>query len=89
MKTRVLSLLLACVLGLSLCACSGGGQMETSIAEDLFTQTIDKEDRSVQESDKIVITDQLGRTIEFDEPPPEAGYNNHAIPYIFYAVMGE
>ena len=35
--------------------------METSIAEDLFTQTIDKEDRSVQESDKIVITDQLGR----------------------------
>lgn len=53
MKTRVLSLLLACVLGLSLCACSGGGQMETSIAEDLFTQTIDKEDRSVQESDKL------------------------------------
>ena len=49
MKTRVLSLLLACVLGLSLCACSGGGQMETSIAEDLFTQTIDKEDRSVQD----------------------------------------
>ena len=88
MKTRVLSLLLACVLGLSLCACSGGGQMETSIAEDLFTQTIDKEDRSVQESDKIVITDQLGRTIEFDEPP-EAGYNNHAIPLYLLRCNGE
>lgn len=88
MKTRVLSLLLACVLGLSLCACSGGGQMETSTAEDLFTQTIDKEDRSVQESDKIVITDQLGRTIEFDEPPQRLATTIMPFPYIFYAVMG-
>lgn len=88
MKTRVLSLLLACVLGLSLCACSGGGQMETSIAEDLFTQTIDKEDRSAQESDKIVITDQLGRTIEFDEPPQRLATTIMPFPYIFYAVMG-
>ena len=44
MKTRVLSLLLACVLGLSLCACSGGGQMETSIAEDSLRQLIKRID---------------------------------------------
>ncbi len=88
MKTRVLSLLLVCTGIISVCLL-GGGQMETSIAEDLFTQTIDKEDRSVQESDKIVITDQLGRTIEFDEPPQRLATTIMPFPYIFYAVMGE
>lgn len=60
MKTRVLSLLLACVLGLSLVCLLQWRTWNFDSRDFMLTQTIDKEDRSAQESDKIVITDQIG-----------------------------
>ncbi len=43
----------------------------------------------VQEnSDKIVITDQLGKTIEFDGVPEKVATTIMPFPYIFYAVVG-
>ena len=89
MKTRVLSLFLAGVLGLSLCACSSDGQTDAPAKEDSSVSAIDNEDGSAQESDKIVITDQLGRTIEFDEPPQRLATTIMPFPYIFHAVMGD
>lgn len=41
-----------------------------------------------EDSDKIVITDQLGKTIEFDEVPQKVVTTIMPFPYIYYAVAG-
>ena len=92
MKKRTLSLLLAGALALSLCACSGGAASTEPAASDEpaveSTEPSQEPEASNTESGKIVITDQLGKTIEFDEPPQRLASTIMPFPYIFHAVMG-
>lgn len=47
-----------------------------------------EQEDSKEDSDKIVITDQLGKTIEFDEVPQKVVTTIMPFPYIYYAVAG-
>ncbi len=66
--------MLAFAMIISLAACGG-------------TDESGKQTAAVGE--KIVITDQLGKTIEFDEPPKRLATTIMPFPYIFHAVMGD
>ena len=93
MKRRSLvSLVLGGALALSLCACgSGGGSVQETPAETVqSTAETASETPAAETGDgKIVITDQLGKTIEFDEPPQRLATTIMPFPYIFHAVMGD
>ena len=93
MKRRSLvSLVLGGALALSLCACgSGGGSAQETPAETVqSTAETASETPTAETGDgKIVITDQRGKTIEFDEPPQRLATTIMPFPYLFYAVMGD
>ena len=85
---------MATALILSLCACGGETQptadSDTSPEGSPTAGTEASSDPSVsQTGGKIVITDQLGKTIEFDEPPQRRATTIMPFPYLFHAVMGD
>lgn len=91
-KRSLVSLVLGGALALSLCACgSGGGSAQETPAETVqSTAGTASETPAAETGDgKIVITDQLGKTIEFDEPPQRLATTIMPFPYIFHAVMGD
>ena len=91
-KRSLVSLVLGGALALSLCACgSGGGSAQETPAETVqSTAETASETPAAETGDgKIVITDQLGKTIEFDEPPQRLATTIMPFPYIFHAVMGD
>ena len=91
-KRSLLSMILAGALALSLCACgSGGGSVQETPAETVQStaETASETPAAETRDGKIVITDQLGKTIEFDEPPQRLATTIMPFPYIFHAVMGD
>ena len=91
-KRSLVSLVLGGALALSLCACgSGGGSAQETPAETVqSTAGTASETPAAETGDgKIVITDQLGKTSEFDEPPQRLATTIMPFPYIFHAVMGD
>ena len=91
-KRSLLSMILAGALALVFCACGSGGRS----AQETPAETVQSTAETVSETPavetgggKIVITDQLGKTIEFDEPPQRLATTIMPFPYIFHAVMGD
>ncbi len=75
--------------------CASDNQASSNAAAQAATEenveaqaTASPETDSKEESDKIVITDQLGKTIEFDEVPQKVVTTIMPFPYIYYAVAG-
>lgn len=76
-RVRILAFLLALTVGL-VTGCSGSGSADSS-----------KKDTNTKESSgKIVIEDQLGKTIELDGVPERVCTTIMPFPYIYYAVVG-
>ena len=80
---RWISLALAGALALALCACGGEGD------ETQSKQPLAETPELAQQGAQIVITDQLGKTITFDQPPQRLATTIMPFPYIFHAVMGD
>ena len=88
-------LLAGCFLMLTACGATTEENAASS-AEQTSMQSVILEDESVaaaetiegEETEKIVIEDQLGRTIEFDEMPERVVTTIMPFPYIYYAVVG-
>ncbi len=87
---------MAVAMLISLAACVKT-DMQPNESEDVDRQSAVTEQSAVSEQsgvteqsaeEKIVITDQLGKTIEFDEPPERLATTIMPFPYIFHAVMG-
>lgn len=86
-----------CMLALTACG-SQAEQTAVSVEEEaaqqstaLEEETAEKEDTAAAkdtESDKIVIVDQLGKTIELDGVPERVATTIMPFPYIYYAVVG-
>lgn len=84
LRKRLFSCLLAFAMALSFAAC---GQTEPSAQSESSVES--GQQGNAAEDDKIVITDQLGKTIEFDKPPERLATTIMPFPYIFHAVMGD
>ncbi|MEA4891158.1 MAG: ABC transporter substrate-binding protein [Peptococcaceae bacterium] len=88
-----LALLLALTVLLALGAC-GSGENGGVSGNDAGSQTEagsgagDGSPAGGQESNKIVIQDQLGKTIELDGVPQRVATTIMPFPYIYYAVVG-
>ena len=81
------ALLLAGVMVLSLFGCASNGDPDASGSGNVQTESPSAGDEATD--GKIVITDQRGKTIEFDEPPQRLATTIMPFPYLFYAVMGD
>lgn len=81
---------LMCLLAVSLCLLSGCGASEQEEEGKNVTQETEKTSNKDEETkeEKIVITDQLGKTIELDGVPKKVATTIMPFPYIYYAVMG-
>lgn len=77
---KLFCVVLAVAMLLSVTACGNAGSSGDSGGE---------EPQNSAGEEKIVITDQLGRTIEFDSPPERLATTIMPFPYIFQAVMGD
>lgn len=93
MKKRIAALLLFSVMTV-LTACGSKETAETEKSETEVVQEAEtgNEEESVTEDasleGKIVIEDQLGKTIEFDAVPQRVATTIMPFPYIYYAMMG-
>lgn len=70
-----------------------GGSDKTATKQDIVTTTpvagdIKQDETSENQEDKIVIVDQLGKTIELDGVPERVVTTIMPFPYIYYAVVG-
>lgn len=89
---------IAVALCMAITALAGcGSQSEQPVEESTVvttqekTTSVQKETTTTEESvseDKIVIEDQLGKTIELDGIPQRVATTIMPFPYIFYAVVG-
>ncbi len=77
---KLFSIVLVIAMLFSITAC-GSSDSSGDLAGD--------EPQNAAEGEKIVITDQLGKTIEFDSPPERLATTIMPFPYIFHAVMGD
>ena len=85
-------LLTGCMLALTAC---GSAQVEQTVTEESAVESTALEEESVakadaveEDTDKIVIVDQLGKTIELDGVPERVATTIMPFPYIYYAVVG-
>lgn len=82
----------------ALTACGSSAEQTVSSTEETTVQSTALEEETVakadavaeteEESDKIVIVDQLGKTIELDGVPERVATTIMPFPYIYYAVVG-
>ena len=82
----------------ALTACGLSAEQTVSSTEETTVQSTALEEETVakadavaeteEESDKIVIVDQLGKTIELDGVPERVATTIMPFPYIYYAVVG-
>lgn len=89
---------IAVALCMAITAFAGCGSQNEQPVEESTVVTTQEETTSVQEEtttteesvseDKIVIEDQLGKTIELDGIPQRVATTIMPFPYIFYAVVG-
>ena len=89
---------IAVALCMAITALAGCGSQNEQPVEESTVVTTQEETTSVQEEtttteesaseDKIVIEDQLGKTIELDGIPQRVATTIMPFPYIFYAVVG-
>lgn len=89
---------IAVALCMAITALAGCGSQSEQPVEESTVVTTQEETISVQEEtttteesvseDKIVIEDQLGKTIELDGIPQRVATTIMPFPYIFYAVVG-
>ncbi|MBQ3165387.1 MAG: ABC transporter substrate-binding protein [Lachnospiraceae bacterium] len=89
-------LAMSCMFALT--ACGSTAEQSAASVEDTTVQSTTLEDEAVamteavtesnEESDKIVIVDQLGKTIELDGVPERVATTIMPFPYIYYAVVG-
>ena len=89
---------IAVALCMAITALAGCGSQSEQPVEESTVVTTQEETTSVQEEtttteesaseDKIVIEDQLGKTIELDGIPQRVATTIMPFPYIFYAVVG-
>ena len=89
---------IAVALCMAITALAGCGSQNEQPVEESTVVTTQEETTSVQEKtttteesaseDKIVIEDQLGKTIELDGIPQRVATTIMPFPYIFYAVVG-
>lgn len=89
---------IAVALCMAITALAGCGSLNEQPVEESTVVTTQEETTSVQEEtttteesaseDKIVIEDQLGKTIELDGIPQRVATTIMPFPYIFYAVVG-
>ncbi|MBE5877212.1 MAG: peptide ABC transporter substrate-binding protein [Lachnospiraceae bacterium] len=86
-------LVAGCMLALTACGSTSTEQTTTSNDSEVVQSTVVEEEKvakadSAEETDKIVIVDQLGKTIEFDGVPQRVATTIMPFPYIYYAVVG-
>lgn len=91
-------LVAGCMFALTACGASTQEQtvssseeatvQNTSLEDETVAKTENVEEISDESADKIVIVDQLGKTIEFDGVPERVATTIMPFPYIFYAVVG-
>lgn len=81
---------LMCLLAVSLCLLAGCGASKQAEEEKNVTQETEKTSNKDEEKkeEKIVITDQLGKTIELDGVPKKVATTIMPFPYIYCAVVG-
>lgn len=92
------NLSIAVVLCMAITALAGCGSETAQTVEESTvavtqeeTTSVEEETTTIQEAaqeDKIVIEDQLGKTIELDGVPQRVATTIMPFPYIFYAVVG-
>lgn len=92
------NLSIAVVLCMAITALAGCGSETAQTVEESTVAVTQEETTSVEEEttttqeaaqeDKIVIEDQLGKTIELDGVPQRVATTIMPFPYIFYAVVG-
>ena len=73
------------------CGASEQTKEDTTVTQETETASKDenKEEKETKSKDeKIVITDQLGKTIELDGVPEKVATTIMPFPYIYYAVVG-
>lgn len=91
-KFKKVCLIMGCVFALT--ACRSTAEQPVASVEDTTVESTVLEDESVAmpetevENDKIVIVDQLGKTIELDGVPERVATTIMPFPYIYYAVVG-
>lgn len=95
-KFMKVCLAMSCMFALT--ACGSTAEQSAASVEDTTVQSTTLEDEAVamteavtesnEESDKIVIVDQLGKTIELDGVPERVATTIMPFPYIYYAVVG-
>lgn len=81
-------LVAGCMLALTAC---GATQTTTNDTKVVQSTTVEEETVAMAETvetEKIVIVDQLGKTIEFDGVPQRVATTIMPFPYIYYAVVG-
>lgn len=82
---------IAVALCMAITALAGCGSQNEQPVEESTVVTTQEETTTTEESaseDKIVIEDQLGKTIELDGIPQRVATTIMPFPYIFYAVVG-
>ena len=82
---------IAVALCMAITALAGCGSLNEQPVEESTVVTTQEETTTTEESaseDKIVIEDQLGKTIELDGIPQRVATTIMPFPYIFYAVVG-
>lgn len=82
---------IAVALCMAITALAGCGSQSEQPVEESTVVTTQEETTTTEESvseDKIVIEDQLGKTIELDGIPQRVATTIMPFPYIFYAVVG-
>lgn len=82
----------------ALTACGSQAEQTAATTQDVAQQSTALEEETAEkvgtaavqdaESDKIVIVDQLGKTIELDGVPERVATTIMPFPYIYYAVVG-
>lgn len=100
-KFLKVSLITGCFMALTACGASyedasapsategNAVEEENVVVEDVVVEEVVTEESVADgESDKIVIVDQLGKTIEFDGVPQRVATTIMPFPYIYYAVVG-
>ena len=91
-KIMKLCLILGCMFALTACGStnnvSSNEDNKTSEVDTTATEIVDAGTEEVEESEKIVIVDQLGKTIELDGVPERVATTIMPFPYIYYAVTG-
>ncbi len=85
-------LLTGCMAALTAC---GSAQVEQTAADEsavestvLEEESVAKADAVEEDKDKIIIVDQLGKTVELDGVPERVATTIMPFPYIYYAVVG-